>query len=70
MMEQIIELQPKLLNSYCNLLSNYFCKFSKTSVACNCNWKVLKANKSTEKKINIKPIFDMMEQKIDPNLGI
>ena len=58
MMEQIIDPQPKFLNSCCNLLSKNYCKFTK-KVGCNWNWKVLKADKSSEniKKFYIKPFF-------------
>ena len=34
MMEQKIDPQPMFLKSCCNLLSNYFCNFSKKSVGC------------------------------------
>ena len=46
--------QPKFLNSCCNLLSKNYWKFSKKIVGCNWNWKVLKADKSSE---NIKNFY-------------
>ena len=73
MMEQIIDPPTSVfLNSCCNLLSNYYCKLSKKSVACKWNWKDLKANKSSEnnKKIFLNHFFYMMEQIIDPPTSV
>ena len=59
---------PKFLNSFCNLLSNYFCNSSKNQLDANETGKCWKQTKimRISKKIIFKPFFDMMEHKIDP----